>query len=493
MRQRLVSLRYPIAWPVAPPREASGWIVALGFLGAHLVLPRLVPGLAKPVSLVFLALAPLLAAAACLMHRRGRGWTALVVALGLWSGGMVADLYEYLVPGTASGETSLSMLLFVLYGVPIIFTTASPASEHWPVRVVDAVLALALGLLFFVHTLSYATMAGSSPDGAANLRLMFDIENLFVAGFALMRFVTSRAPHDRDLFGVLSLFAAAYMVVAAYINHMQETADYGGMVDILIDLPFIVLLLLVWRRPGPRHDRAGLSASHERLAQAVSPLMLPATLLAVAAVLLHAHPRWAVAGFATATLVYGLRNVLSHLRNLAERDRLSLLSQSDPLTALPNRRRFDDVLCREWARARRADTGLALLMIDIDHFKLLNDTMGHPRGDQYLCAVAAALAGCARRTSDLVARYGGEEFVAILPATSAEQAAELAEIMRLRVLDLALASPAPIGRVSVSIGVGHLARIGGEDPETLLGYADRALYVAKHDGRNRVRTLTLGS
>ncbi|WP_163579159.1 GGDEF domain-containing protein, partial [Klebsiella pneumoniae] len=91
------------------------------------------------------------------------------------------------------------------------------------------------------------------------------------------------------------------------------------------------------------------------------------------------------------------------------------------------RRQFDETLQREWNRARRADGELALLLIDIDHFKLLNDSYGHPVGDARLRDVAATVAACAARAGDLVARYGGEEFAVILPASGAEAATELAE------------------------------------------------------------------
>jgi diguanylate cyclase (GGDEF)-like protein len=227
----------------------------------------------------------------------------------------------------------------------------------------------------------------------------------------------------------------------------------------------------------------------ERLVQAASPLMLPATVLAVSAGLMARHPVWTMVGFAMATLVYGLRNILVHLANLEERDRLERLSQIDGLTGLPNRRSFDQRLQEEWARACRNGGTLAVLMIDIDHFKLLNDGLGHQEGDARLRDVARALAGCARRASDMVARYGGEEFVAILPATDAEQAMQLAEIMRGRVEDLALPSPAPAGRVTISIGVSCTGQPHEEGSEILLSRADAALYEAKRGGRNAVHIM----
>lgn len=155
------------------------------------------------------------------------------------------------------------------------------------------------------------------------------------------------------------------------------------------------------------------------------------------------------------------------------------------MTGLGNRRRFDESLRREWMRARRTGQGLALLMIDIDHFKLLNDAFGHPVGDARLRDVAEALAACATRGSDVVARYGGEEFAAILPAMTPDQAVMLAEVMRSAIERLDLPSPAPGGRVTVSIGVGHIDHVDSSDMTALTAAADAALYEAKQNGRNR--------
>jgi diguanylate cyclase (GGDEF)-like protein len=461
------------------------------FLAAHGLLPHVLARHAALVSLGFLILAPLLAGAACLGRSLGRGaqgWRMLALSMALWAGGMAANVPAAPAPGSSSGESSLSMLLFVLYGVPIIFIAASPRHEAWSVRLVDAALALALGMLFFVYTFAVPTMAGTNPLGEASLRLMFDIENLFIAGFALLRFSTSHARAERDMFGAVTVFAFLYMVTAGYMNHMQADSDYGGPVDLVIDLPFLALLALAMARPRRADDAYHAPPGRDRFVQAISPLMLPVTLLVVSAALLGAHSAWAVAGFATATLVYGARNVLAHMRNLAERDRLERLAQIDGLTGLPNRRCFDETLQREWSRGRRAGTGMALLMIDIDHFKLLNDTLGHSEGDRRLRDVAVQISRCATRATDLVARYGGEEFVAILPSSDAWHASQLAEIMRASVFNLVLPSPSQARRITVSIGVAHIARINEDDPEHLLAAADAALYEAKRSGRNAVRT-----
>jgi diguanylate cyclase (GGDEF)-like protein len=162
----------------------------------------------------------------------------------------------------------------------------------------------------------------------------------------------------------------------------------------------------------------------------------------------------------------------------------------DALTAVPNRRRFDELLESEWKRAVRAKSGLAVAMVDIDRFKAFNDSYGHQKGDDCLRQVAATLADGLPRSGDAIARYGGEEFAVILPHTDLEGARQVAEALRRRILSLELPNQASElgGIVTVSCGVAAAEPADGGDPQGLLTRADRALYQAKRGGRNRVET-----
>ncbi|WP_232475876.1 GGDEF domain-containing protein [Flavisphingomonas formosensis] len=462
-----------------PPLFLLAHGAALFFAGTH----------AKVVSLVFLAAAPLLAGLVCAWRgwrdRRMEGWAALALAMLLWSLAMVANIIGTLL-AAASSVGAATMLLFVLYGVPLLFSVASPEGEARLVRLVDAVLAAALGYLFFVYTFAFATIADASDEGVLSLRLMFDIENAFILLFALARWHASPDAESRRFFATLVLYGAPYMATAFYINHYQMEVDYGGTMDLLIDLPFLLLAAIVLRGVPAAAQAPAVPQRLERAVRAGSPLMLPAMLMMVSSLLVFQHPALAIIGFIAATLGYGVRNVLVQMRSFDEQDKLAHLSLVDALTGLPNRRRFDERLTDEWARVADGGPGLALLMIDIDHFKLLNDGLGHPMGDARLRAVAAALRGSLRRGGDLVARYGGEEFAAILPATSLADAAAMAEAMRAAVERLALSTPAPAGVVTISIGVGHGNPAQGMTAETLVTLADAALYDAKQRGRNQV-------
>ena len=177
--------------------------------------------------------------------------------------------------------------------------------------------------------------------------------------------------------------------------------------------------------------------------------------------------------------------VMSRYQNsLSEANRkLAALSNTDGLTGIANRRHFDCALQNECQRATRGKQPLALLLIDIDHFKQYNDRYGHQAGDRALQAVARLLTAMARRPGDLTARYGGEEFAVILPNVGPGHARHLAEHLRAAVEKLVIPHLAsPLGHLSISLGLA----IGDGDPEQLLARADQALYQAKAQGRNRV-------
>ncbi|MDD3311730.1 diguanylate cyclase [Pseudodesulfovibrio sp.] len=183
--------------------------------------------------------------------------------------------------------------------------------------------------------------------------------------------------------------------------------------------------------------------------------------------------------------------VLRLMRRLTAADaKIAMLAVTDELTGLANRRAFFERFEEEADRAGRYGTPLSLVMFDIDHFKAVNDTFGHPMGDTVLTEVARLLSANAR-TSDILARYGGEEFAMLIPAMSCEEAARAAEKLRtvIEVNDPVLEGPRV--KVTISAGVADAASVrseGGSLRDNLLKAADRALYRAKAEGRNRVVT-----
>ena len=164
------------------------------------------------------------------------------------------------------------------------------------------------------------------------------------------------------------------------------------------------------------------------------------------------------------------------------------MTLEDGLTGVANRRCFDQRLAHEWSRAHRTRTPLSLLLIDIDHFKNLNDTHGHLTGDECLIQVARTLRGVLQRPGDLFARYGGEEFVALLPETDEAGARNVAD--RLQAAQRGTSPIAGLQRqVTISIGGTTWTNQKNVSAQKLVDLADHALYEAKQNGRDRVEYL----
>jgi len=185
--------------------------------------------------------------------------------------------------------------------------------------------------------------------------------------------------------------------------------------------------------------------------------------------------------------------VRNHLELKQNRDKLVRLAHTDGLTGLYNRRTFDDLMEREWRRLARTGEPMAVIMMDVDHFKLYNDSYGHGGGDLCLQRVAGAALDALQRPADVVARYGGEEFVALLPETKLEGALAVAEAIRSAVagLEIPHGSSTTATHVTVSLGAACMIPEPNKDPAELLEIADQQLYLAKKEGRNRARGTTV--
>lgn len=159
----------------------------------------------------------------------------------------------------------------------------------------------------------------------------------------------------------------------------------------------------------------------------------------------------------------------------------------DDLTGLYNRRFYDQKILAEYRRSRRNLTPLSLVVIDIDHFKKVNDTYGHLAGDECLIAVAACIKSCLRRSADISCRYGGEEFCLILPETDSQGAYALAEELRESIASCQVSYNNTIISLTISCGISTYLQQKDVQAEHLFAAADQALYQAKHNGRNQVR------
>ena len=160
---------------------------------------------------------------------------------------------------------------------------------------------------------------------------------------------------------------------------------------------------------------------------------------------------------------------------------------TDELTGLPNRRGFNQQLMKEWKRTGRTNQPLTVMIIDIDYFKYYNDSKGHLAGDKLLQKVADTLKNVFKRPSDFFARYGGDEFVAVIPDTDWVGGIKLAEACRktLEKLNIPNKSAPFLNHVTISVGIATVEPTEDKNSEELLKTADRALYKAKSNGRNR--------
>ena len=172
---------------------------------------------------------------------------------------------------------------------------------------------------------------------------------------------------------------------------------------------------------------------------------------------------------------------------IATNDRLTVMASIDMLSGLANRRGFQSRLDFEWMKAQQYGSDLSLLMIDVDHFKLYNDSYGHPEGDACLTRLGETLAGIAADTMGVAGRYGGEEFCLLLPNTESARALDIGEQVRQAVLAQAMPHATSVHEiVTVSVGVATTKPNAGQQPGDLIEAADAALYAAKHRGRNAV-------
>lgn len=177
----------------------------------------------------------------------------------------------------------------------------------------------------------------------------------------------------------------------------------------------------------------------------------------------------------------------TNLELISANERIETISRTDALTAISNRRHFEQVYTDEWNRALRSGSEIAVLMIDIDFFKLYNDTLGHAEGDKALQIVAGVIRSCFHRTGEIAARYGGEEFIALLPGSCEKDTLAVCETIHKKLHEKNIIHPrSSVNRLlTISIGAAILIPRREISPEILLHQADTALYQAKNSGKNK--------
>ena len=495
-----------------PPagKKLTFWIM----LGACYVLAQLAltawAGARAPwVSYAFSIMSPLLALAACCRCAYASapgaartGWALFALAMLFWSTGMLLSAWQDLSGQVASDATYFSDFAYFMYGAPLLLAMSSVTHKH-PTRTLqwlDAVQVLLAAYLAYtaIFSVSPFDQRSIAPIPASLLVLTYNVENLALACCASLRLLAHRRDGEQGRFYLLlTVFLCCYAGCAAAYNYLTLHGVTQAWSEVLPGLPFLLLVLLAACVPAaqPGAHSAQAQRAPQKLTMLIdnfSPIFFTAALLGLGFAVMRTHFYLAAASLFLALLVHALRSATlqsrymqSELALRAAHDKLEKLSLTDGLTGIANRRCFDQTLQGECQRATRDNKPLALLIIDIDFFKSLNDSFGHPYGDACLVSIAAALHSALPRASDLVARFGGEEFAAILPATGRAGALAVAQKMQEAIAAAAIVqAPSRGGLVTASIGLA--LGDGGQTPEQLLAAADQALYRAKQQGRNRI-------
>ena len=428
-----------------------------------------------------------------------------MVSLGvlLWAVAMSLAAWEDLSAHVPLSVAYFSDFIYFLYCVPILLVISWPTeSERIPLFLwldgLQAAITACLVYVTFFSVLPFMQHQQVQSMPVSLLAETFTIENLVLAFVATLRLLTSSGTvEERRFYQVLTGFLWTYAICANWYNHMVVVLDgQVGLYDLLPTVPFLLLAVLVLVVPveekgAVRSSRASLLA---QFIDNASPVFYTLALLALGIALVRRHFYLGMVSIVIALVIYAVRTTLLQgfyirsQRALREaRDELEELSLQDGLTGVANRRCFDQVMDEEWRRAIRMKHVLSLLLIDLDHFKSLNDRYGHRAGDACLVRVAEALCAALPRSGDLLARYGGEEFGAILVGTGREGAEVVAEAMLAAVRALRVENEsAALGIATISVGIATAEPRVGESAGELVEASDRALYRAKAKGRDRV-------
>jgi diguanylate cyclase (GGDEF)-like protein len=428
-------------------------------------------------------------------------WTLLCAALVIWEIGILFAAREDLFQHITFTVAYFSDFLFFCYGVPVLLAISSPTEGEkvslffW----LDGIQVLMTAFLTYVTIFAAApfTHRAVPPLSVGLLLITYNVENLALAMAATLRL--QAYPHDgekRRFYQVLCGFLWVYALCVSLYNHLTVMLDeHTGLYDLLEELPFVFLALAIVFLFTQHKEEEPL----ERKPLAVfidnaSPIFFTLALLGLGAALVRQHFYIGMSGIVLALAVYGIRATILQSRYMqiqqelqAAKDLMEEMSLTDSLTGVANRRCFDHTLDVEWRRAVRRRSPLSLLMIDVDHFKNVNDKYGHRCGDEYLIQIAQSLQSALPRSADLLARYGGEEFAAILSATDNRGANIVACRMQEVVRALNLDNETQAGPcLTISVGIASYEFPHDGSIVTFVEDADGALYRAKRLGRNRV-------
>jgi diguanylate cyclase (GGDEF)-like protein len=492
-------------------REAgrgSGFIwAAVCVIGIHLCLSLIWPHMSMItpscwIVVYGLAIVVTLREASTVPSRTRWRWWLLATYFGLAIGTYLCILNLEVWHHTSQSTAWLNSLLRAYRGLPLLLAVCTPEEDDTRVnRVLDILQTALIAVIFFVLFTpqlekSFGVAATPLPDLLVN-RYIYTQAGI-LALLSLLAVVTAMAEDSRVFQRVLAIYLCVAVPASIWTNQVliqTWSVASASPLFVLSDLTLLAYIIAVPlsrdtlkpRVPGPRMLFLRLGAS------VILPLLavLASMLLAMAG---HHAAMGLVFGVASLA-IYGLRATYGQFKLVAAQvdlehvnERLEMLSQRDPLTGLYNRRWFAEQFQLEWRRAQRGDQPISLLLLDVDHFKLYNDTRGHAQGDACLQAISTLFVDQLSSRGDALVRWGGEEFVVMLPATDMDGMRVVARRIEEALAAAQLPHPvSPFGVVTVSIGgVTWVRPDGATNPDNLVMRADAALYEAKARGRNRI-------
>jgi diguanylate cyclase (GGDEF)-like protein len=493
---------------------AHGMWIVVGLHAIALLVIRPVP---VALSRFLTAAVPIMAGTACLWRakRLPTGerpiWLWSSAGLFLWA---LAHIVETLLaPSSAASNLAFDTADFIyLAGTFPLLVALSTTRETELLRSVFTLNCAQIALaLVLSYTLLYR-MAMSPAAASVAMAKIYGAACILLAVMAALRVFAWATQEEKQSLRWICIVLWIYFPIELGMDYatVRWNLRAGSLFDLAWSIPFIIGGWQALHLPilPPEPEIRDLPSRPRLVVEALSPMLMTAGLFTLAASVTGQHP---VLGLSAIFIVLGIQGVQSavvQLNFLAGRNlllqredelrsvnaSLQKMSLEDPLTGISNRRRFAMALEQSWRRGARKRQSIALVMIDVDFFKGVNDLHGHTYGDECLVAIAKIMRLHARRPDDIVARLGGEEFVLLLPDTDGAGAQTVAALVQAAIRSLGVINQAsPFDKkLTVSIGIGTVSQPNaGVDPTVLVDCADQALYDAKHTGRNCTCTRAL--
>ncbi|MCQ8278295.1 GGDEF domain-containing protein [Acetobacteraceae bacterium KSS8] len=482
------------------------WLcLSLVFMGLHVAAILLDTTGAGLLNYPFLIADPLIALVAIWRLASGSRSTVLIAWMLLGAGllidcaGTVSAAWADAVMHSSPFVADLSGFLYLAYGIAVIAALALPDRPGLVRRLawIDVVQCILAAFLLYIAVFSAVPFLDKTvlPVSSERLIELLNCENLALLSIATLRVMgrshsPQRAAFDRAALLFLMLFA----VTSAIYNKLGLDSGFvPTLVPVMLDLSFLSLLFLRAAKPDPEPQPEQTRRPLTLLVDGATPAFFTLLLMWLSMSIVNEKFDAGAIAMTIALALMVVRSAITESHHLEAQDALALardrllhLTLHDDLTEIANRRAFQNQMAEQWNDPGRRGGLLALLLIDIDHFKTINDRLGHDSGDTCLRMVARALDRTLSKADGTVFRYGGEEFAALLPGATIARAGQIGESLRIAVAQLAIPNRTATGdRVTISIGIAA-GRYGRGSSSRLIASADRALYEAKAGGRNRV-------